>query len=295
MKLKVENNENIRIDKYLSENISESRTLISKMIEEGFILVNNKNIKPSYLVKIDDEIEIKEGFQEEINFEPENIPLDIYFEDEHLMVINKQSGLVVHPGSGNTSHTLVNALMYHTKNLSNKEGNFRLGIVHRLDKNTSGLMIIAKTNKAHNILAEDFKNKKIKREYIALLDGVFMHNDAKINAPIGRDEKNRKQFMVTAKNAKKAITNLKVIKRYQKNTLVKLALETGRTHQIRVHMKYIGHPVHNDPVYNKKDSDDYGQFLHSAYLEFIHPITEEKLSFESPLPELIQLYIDNLE
>lgn len=294
MKIKVENNEFIRIDKYLKEKISKSRSLISKMIEEGFILVNNKEVKASYLIKENDEINIKE-YKEEIDFEPENIPLDIYYEDKYLMIINKQSGLVVHPGSGNRQHTLVNALMYHTKDLSNEGGIERLGIVHRLDKDTSGLMLVAKTNEVHNILLKDFKNKSIKREYIALLDGVFMHNDAKINAPIGRDPNLRKQFTVTSKNAKKAFTNLKVIKRYKKNTLVKLSLETGRTHQIRVHMKYIGYPIYNDPVYNKRKSDHFGQFLHSAYLEFIHPIKKEKMSFNSSLPKTMKLYIDNLE
>lgn len=293
MKIKVDK-ENIRIDKYLVDYIDKSRNVIIKLIEDGLILVNEKKIKPSYKVKMNDLILIKEELSIKNDFKPQNIPLDIYYEDDHIIVVNKASGLVVHPGNGHENNTLVNALMFHTDNLSDVGGKERLGIVHRLDKDTSGLMIVAKTNEAHHILVKDFKNKNIKRQYIALIDGVFKHNKAVINAPIGRDPKKRKQFIVTSKNSKKATTKLMVLKRYRDYTLVKLTLETGRTHQIRVHMKYIGFPIYNDPIYNK-NIDDYGQYLHSSRLEFNHPISKEKLKFNSPLPNIIQSFIDNLE
>ena len=208
------------------------------------------------------------------------------------MVINKDSGVVVHPGAGNNNNTLVNGLLYYNKTLSRGE-EFRPGVVHRLDKDTSGLMIIAKDDKAHELLADDFKNKRIHREYIALLDGVFPQEKAVIDAPIGRS----KQYfdkMEVCKDGKKAITNLEVLKKYKDYTLVKLVLETGRTHQIRVHLAYIGYPVHNDPVYSNKSCTDFGQFLHSAYLKFKHPITGEILEFSSKLPEEFQSFIDNL-
>ena len=207
--------ENIRIDKYLSDNTKYSRTTINHMLDEDYILVNDKHVKPSYLLKKGDVISIKEGYIKEVSVEPEKMPLDIVYEDNDIMVINKPSGLVVHPGSGNYSHTLVNALMYHTQNLSHNNGEIRPGIVHRIDKDTSGLILIAKTNESHEILAEEFKNHTIKREYLALLTGVFPHNSATIDAPIGRDTTDRKKMCVTATNSKKATTNLTVLKRYQ--------------------------------------------------------------------------------
>ena len=185
--------------------------------------------------------------------------------------------------------------MYYTKNLSDIGGDERPGIVHRIDKNTSGLMLVAKTNEAHKILAQDFANKLVKREYIALLCGVFPSNTATIDAPIGRDKQNRERMTVTAENSKRAVTHLTVLKRYQNYTLVKLNLETGRTHQIRVHMKYIGYPIYNDPVYNKKEATEFGQFLHSADIDFIEPITKEHLHFSSPLPKEFQEFIAKLD
>ena len=284
--------ENIRIDKYLASKIDFSRETITKMLAEEYILVNGKSIKASYKVKVGDVILIKDGFVKEMTLEATKMDIDIVFEDEYLMVINKDSGVVVHPGAGNSNDTLVNGLLYYNKTLSKGE-EFRPGIVHRLDKDTSGLMIVAKDDKAHELLADDFKNKRIHREYIALLDGVFPQKKAIIDAPIGRS----KQYfdkMEVCKDGKKAITNLEVIKKYKDYTLVKLVLETGRTHQIRVHLAYIGYPVHNDPVYSNKVCTDFGQFLHSAYLKFKHPITGEILEFNSKLPEEFQTFIDNL-
>ena len=284
--------ENIRIDKYLASKIDFSRETITKMLAEEYILVNGKSIKASYKVKDGDVILIKDGFVKEMSLEATKMDIDIVYEDEYLMVINKDSGVVVHPGAGNSNDTLVNGLLYYNKTLSKGE-EFRPGIVHRLDKDTSGLMIVAKDDKAHELLADDFKNKRIHREYIALLDGVFPQKKAIIDAPIGRS----KQYfdkMEVCKDGKKAITNLEVIKKYKDYTLVKLVLETGRTHQIRVHLAYIGYPVHNDPVYSNKICTDFGQFLHSAYLKFKHPITGEVLEFNSKLPEEFQTFIDNL-
>lgn len=284
--------ENVRIDKYLASKTDYSRETITKMLAEEYILVNGKSIKASYKVKVGDVILIKDGFVKEMSLEATKMNIDIVYEDEYLMVINKDSGVVVHPGAGNSNDTLVNGLLYYNKTLSKGE-EFRPGIVHRLDKDTSGLMIVAKDDKAHELLADDFKNKRIHREYIALLDGVFPQKKAIIDAPIGRS----KQYfdkMEVCKDGKKAITNLEVIKKYKDYTLVKLVLETGRTHQIRVHLAYIGYPVHNDPVYSNKVCTDFGQFLHSAYLKFKHPITGEVLEFNSDLPEEFQTFIDNL-
>ena len=283
---------NIRIDKYLASKTDYSRESITKMINEEFIFVNGKSIKASYKIKDGDVILIKDGFVKEMTLEATKMNIDIVYEDEYLMVINKDSGVVVHPGAGNNNNTLVNGLLYYNKTLSKGE-EFRPGVVHRLDKDTSGLMIVAKDDKAHELLADDFKNKRIHREYIALLDGVFPQEKAVIDAPIGRS----KQYfdkMEVCKDGKRAITNLEVLKKYKDYTLVKLVLETGRTHQIRVHLAYIGYPVHNDPVYSNKACTDFGQFLHSAYLKFQHPITGEILEFSSKLPEEFQSFIDNL-
>ena len=252
-----------RIDKVLNEKLDYSRSTISKMLLDGSILINNAQVKPSYIVKKGDIVEIIKPYENNSDVTPIPMDLDIIYEDEDIMVINKPSGVVVHPGAVNKENTLDNCIMYYTKNLSDINGEERPGIVHRLDKDTSGLMLVAKTNKAHNILTEDFKDHKVKREYIALLCGVFPYNEAKIDAPIGRDTTNRKKMTVTENNSKNAITHLKVLKRYENNTLVSLKLETGRTHQIRVHMKYIGYPVFNDPVYNHQVIKELGQFLHS--------------------------------
>jgi len=285
-----------RLDKYLAKKTDYTRNLIAKMLDKNLITVNDKNEKASYKVRLNDTIILPDNYSEEPDVEPVKMDLDIVYEDKDIMVINKPSGLVVHPGSGNFDNTLVNGLMYYTKNLSDINGEERPGVVHRIDKDTSGLIIIAKNNKSHEILSEYFQNhQNIKREYIALLIGEFPHETATIDAPIGRDTTDRKKMTVTDKNSKNAVTNLKVLKRYKGYTLVSLILETGRTHQIRVHMKYIGYPVYNDPVYTNKKCSEFGQFLHSYKMELIHPTTKEQMEFTAPLPAYFQEFLDTLE
>lgn len=286
----------VRIDKYIADNTDYSRNLILNLIKNGDILVNDNKIKPSYKVKQGDKITINNVKTDTEDITPWDYPLDIVFEDDDIIIINKPSGMVVHPGNGNKDYTLVNALKSYTDKLSDINGVERLGIVHRIDKDTSGLIMVAKTNKAHEILGEYFKEHSIKREYIALLCGIFPHDTATIDAPIGRDEKNRLRMTVTPNNSKKAITHLEVLKRYKAGyTLVKARLETGRTHQIRVHTKYIGYPVYNDPVYSNKSTDDFGQFLHSYSMEFIHPITKEKMYFKRDVPKYFKDFLDKLD
>lgn len=284
-----------RIDKFLTEQLDYSRSQVNKMLDAGMIVVNDIEVKPSYKVKENDVISVLDEFHEESDVVPEKMDLDIIFEDEDIIVLNKPAGIVVHPGSGNKTNTLANGLMYYTKNLSDLNGEERPGIVHRLDKDTSGIMLVAKSNRAHQVLAEDFKAHDVKREYVALLNGVFPHNKAKIDAPIGRDQNVRKKMCVTATNSKHAITHLQVLKRYKDYTLVSLHLETGRTHQIRVHMNYIGYSVFNDPVYSTQKIKEYGQFLHSKTIDFVHPITNEAMHFTCPLPEYFEEYIKTLE
>ena len=291
----VSDKENIRIDKYLASILDYSREYIGRLIDSKLVLVNDKIVKASYKVALQDEIVIHdEQMKVEDHIEPVKMDLDIVYEDEYLMVINKPSGLVVHPGAGNYNNTLVNGLMYYTKHLSDVGGSTRPGIVHRIDKDTSGLLLIAKTNQIHEILADDFKNKRIKREYIALLDGVFKNGSATIDAPIGRDKQNRER-MAVVEDGKHAITHMKVLKRYDGYTLVSCVLETGRTHQIRVHMAYIGYPIHNDPIYSKKEADSFGQFLHSYKMNFIHPITKKEMEFTCPLPKYFEDFLKELE
>lgn len=295
MKIKVQESD-IRLDKYLSENTDYSREFIQKLIHDERILVNEKKQKASYKVNLGDEVVINdEGFVQEMDIKPVEMDLNIVYEDDDIMVIDKPSGLVVHPGSGNYDNTLVNGLLYYTKNLSDINGEVRPGIVHRIDKDTSGLLLVAKTNKAHEILSEYFKNKRVKREYIALLNGVFKNGSATIDAPIGRDKKNREKMCVTDENSKNAVTHMKVLKRYPKNTLVSCILDTGRTHQIRVHMAYIGYPVHNDPVYSHDEATEFGQFLHSYKMSFEHPITKEQMEFTSELPKYFLDYLEEIE
>ena len=284
----------IRIDKYLSEEIDYSRELITKMLKDGYILVNDRMVKPSYKTKVNDHVFIDEEHTYEQDINPVEMPLNIVYEDNDIMVIDKPSGLVVHPGAGNFNNTLVNGLKYYTDNLSDIGGEERVGIVHRLDKDTSGLMLVAKTNEAHQILADDFKHKRVYREYYAIIKGVFPSDTAHIDAPIGRCKQNFNKMEVRA-DGKEARTNLKVLKRYKDYTLVSLVLETGRTHQIRVHMAYIGYPVYNDPVYQNKKTTEFGQFLHSKVIRFTHPITKEVLEFESDLPEYFQNFLDQLD
>lgn len=287
--------ENTRIDKYLASNTDYSRSLIEKMLADKAILLNGKSAKPSTKVKLNDVIDLQADYVKDINVKPSKMHLNIVYEDNDIMVINKPSGVVVHPGNGNKDNTLVNGLMYYTSNLSDTNGEERPGIVHRIDKDTSGLLLVAKTNIAHEILADKFKNKEVKREYLALIKGGFPHNSATIDAPIGRDKIDRKRMTVTSENSKNSVTHLKVIKRYKKYTLVSLILDTGRTHQIRVHMKYIGYPVYNDPVYTNDVTTPFGQFLHSYKMDFKHPITKEEMHFECPLPKEFKTFIDSLE
>lgn len=276
-------NKDIRLDNYMTNILDTTRSNITKHIKDGTIKVNDKVVKSGYMLKEKDIITYSE-WKETTEVEKENIPLDIYYEDEDVLVVNKKSGMVVHPGSGNYHGTLVNALTYYTDELSDINGTDRPGIVHRIDKDTSGLLLISKNNKAHQILSDDFKNKRIKRKYIALVSGVINENTGKINAPIGRSLTDRKKMCVTDKNSKSAITNFTVLERYKNSTLIECILETGRTHQIRVHMSYIGHPVINDPVYGKK-INDYGQLLHAYYLGFNHPTTKKFMEFTCPLED----------
>ena len=280
--------EKTRIDKYLMEKLSMSRSKIQRMIDQECILVNHQKIKNSYILKIGDEISIDEDYTEEVDITPEDIPLDIYYEDDYLLVINKPSGMVVHPAAGNFEGTLVNALMHHCNNhLSGVNGKIRPGIVHRIDKDTSGLLLVAKTDEVHNHLAKQISEKTVVRKYIALVQGVIQEDTATIDAPIGRDPNNRKKMCVTDINAKDAVTHLRVLERYKTTTLIECKLETGRTHQIRVHLNYIGHPVVNDPLYGlrKLDDPDFGQMLHAKTIGFIHPITNEYLEFTADVPE----------
>lgn len=286
MEITVEENQDKRIDLYLSEKLEFSRSKIVKMLKNNTILINDLPVKNSYIVKPGDIIKIGEYKEEEMNLEPENIPIDIIYEDDDVMVVNKPNGMVVHPAVGNTHGTLVNALLYHSKNLSNINGEFRPGIVHRIDAYTTGLLMIAKNNKSHEILAAELEKKNTHRKYIALVWGVINEDTATIDAPIGRDMNDRKKMSVTSINSKYAVTHLKVLKRFKEVTLIELELETGRTHQIRVHMNYIGHPVVNDPVYgNRKLIDDSGQCLHAKEIGFTHPTKNKYMEFTSELPE----------
>ena len=278
-----------RIDKYLNENTEYTRSKIQKMIDNGNILVNDIKVKDSYKVKENDYITI-EALEETTDILPENIPLDIYYEDDDLIVVNKPSGMVVHPAPGNYTGTLVNALIYHTNNLSKVNTNIRPGIVHRIDADTSGLLLVAKNDKSHDILAEAIQKKEVVREYIALVEGIIMEDTATIDAPIGRDKKDRKKMTVTSENSKDAVTHIRVLERYKDSTLIRCKLETGRTHQIRVHLSYIGHPVVNDPVYGHKKliDKDFGQMLHAEKLGFVHPTTKEYMEFTAEPPKRFQ-------
>ena len=295
MKLVVETDDNTRIDTYLSSNeeVDLTRAKIQTLIKNGNILVNNKPIKNSYKVQNGDEIVIN-YVEENLDIKPEDIKLDIVYEDDDVIVVNKESGMVVHPAVGNTSGTLVNALMGYSE-LSKVNDEFRPGIVHRIDKDTSGLLLVAKNDKAHLFLEEELKEHKIVRTYVALVHGVIKHDTGEIDAPIGRDKQDRKKMAVTSENSKTAITHFKVLERYKNTTLIECKLETGRTHQIRVHMKYIGYPIVNDPMYSRdRNIDGFGQMLHAKSIEFTHPRTKEKMTFNCDVPkkfkEILQKY-----
>lgn len=278
---------NQRLDKYLIDKLEKTRTKIQKMIENNEITINGKKTKASYNLKSGDKIYINEIAEEVIEINPEKIPLNIVYEDEDLLVVNKPSGMVVHPGAGNNSGTLVNALMYHCNKLSKVNGTIRPGIVHRIDADTSGLLVVAKNDETHNDLAEQIKNKTVTRKYIALANGIINEDTATIDAPIGRDKRARKKMCVTSENSKSAITHIKVLERYQDSTLIECILETGRTHQIRVHLNYINHPIVNDPVYgkNKQIDEKFGQMLHAETLGFVHPRTKKYLEFTVNPPD----------
>lgn len=290
----IADNDYKRIDSYLMNELDISRSKVEKLIKDGNVTVNGKKIKPSYSVKKGDTIEY-EIVEEDMDVEPENIPLDIVYEDNDVIVVNKPNGMVVHPAPGNYHGTLVNALMYHFKNLSNINGPLRPGIVHRIDADTTGLLMVAKNDKAHEYLAKQLENKTSHRKYIALVWGVIEEDTGTIDAPVGRDEKNRKRMAVIG-SGKEAVTHFKVIKRYKDVTLIECVLETGRTHQIRVHMNYIGHPIVNDPLYGKRKLiDESGQCLHAKELGFNHPTTHEDMFFTSELPESFNNILKHFE
>ncbi len=294
MKIKInKENNNKRIDKFLPEVLSKPRSQVQKLITSELIFVNGEITKNNYKLNEGDLIEIKEVEEVKEVVNPQKMDLNIVFEDEYLLVVNKPSNMVVHPAPGHYTDTLVNGLQYYSDSLSDVNGEFRPGIVHRIDKNTSGLLIIAKTNQAHNILAQMISDKEVKREYKAIIHGKMMEKEAVIKAPIGRNQIDRKKMTVTEKNSKYAQTNVKVIDYNEFYTLVKCELQTGRTHQIRVHLKYINHPVVGDPEYGpKKTIDTIGQALHAYRLSFEHPITKEKLEFIAELPAEFKKTLD---
>ena len=279
-----EENAGTRLDQYLASATDFSRSKITSLIKDALIVVNSNKVKAGYIIKNGDIIDVNYE-EKEIKANPEKMDLDIVYEDDDVIVVNKANGVVVHPAAGNYTGTLVNGLLYHSKNLSDINGEFRPGIVHRIDADTTGLLMVAKNNKAHEILAKELEEKKTYRVYYALVWGVINNETGTVDAPIGRDPHDRKKMAVTPDNSKKAVTHFRVIERYKNATLIELKLETGRTHQIRVHMKYIGHPVVNDPVYSgKKLFDNTGQCLHAKELGFIHPTTKEYMKFDSELP-----------
>lgn len=285
-----------RLDKYLGKHLNISRRKIQQLITNKCITVNNNYIKSNYLVKMDDIITIKGPVTTDIEIKPQNIPLDIVYEDDYLLVVNKPSGMLTHPAPGYYRDTLVNALLHHTSNLSNLNGDVRPGVVHRLDKDTSGLLIVAKTNDVHLKLAKDLQKRNIKRIYQALVTGVIINDTGTIDAPIGRDIKNPTKMTVTNLNVRQAVTHFKVIERYKSATLVTCKLDTGRTHQIRVHFNYIGHPIINDPVYGSKPLiDQSGQMLCAKEIGFTHPITKQYLEFTISLPEKIEQTISKYQ
>lgn len=293
----VESEEQKRIDAYISENTEYSRTAVQRLIEEEKITVNGKKEKASYKVQNGDKIEIEEEPAKEIELKAQDIPVEILYEDDDIIVVNKPKGMVVHPANGNPDGTLVNAVMAICKDsLSGIGGEIRPGIVHRLDKNTSGAIIIAKNDKAHINLSEQLKNHEIKKTYIALVRGVVKENNATINMPIGRSKKDRKKMDVD-KNGKEAITHFKVLKRYKDCTLLEINIETGRTHQIRVHLSHIGYPIIGDEVYSngKNKWNIEGQCLHAKSLDFKHPITGKNMHIEAPIPEYFENIIKELD
>lgn len=284
-----------RVDKYLTTELDTmSRSKVQNLIADGYVFVNGETIKANYKLEAGDKVEVFVPEPEAVDVEAEDIPLDIIYEDKDIVLVNKAQGMVVHPGAGNPNGTLVNALLFHIKDLSGINGEIRPGIVHRLDKDTSGILMVAKNDEAHVNLSEQLQNRTVKRKYWALVHGVLPHEHGTINAPIGRDPKDRQKFTVI-KGGKEAISHFRVLERIQKFSLMEVSLETGRTHQIRVHLNYIDHPVAGDKIYGpKKSLEGNGQFLHARMLEFTHPRTGETMSFEAELPALFEETLDRL-
>ncbi len=293
----IKEEQNIRIDAYLANKKEISRENIKRRLEEENILVNGKKVKPSYKVQINDLVTIKEEEVKEISLKAEKIPLEIIYEDTDILVVNKEKGMVVHPGNGNPDGTLVNAVMAICKDtLSGIGGEIRPGIVHRLDKDTSGIIIIAKNDKAHINLSEMLKNREVEKTYIALARGIVKENEATINMPIARSKSDRKKMSVS-KEGKEAITHFKVLDRFYNNnvTLLEVKIETGRTHQIRVHLAQIGYPIIGDEVYSngKNKWQIQGQILHAKSLKFKHPITKKEMYLEAKEPKYFSEIIEN--
>lgn len=284
-----------RIDKVLGHHLKQfSRSQIQKWVTDGNVTVNGQPVKPKYKLTVGDQVVVSPEAPQKIDLEPENIPLDIVYEDDDVLVVNKPQGMVVHPAPGHPNHTLVNALLYHSP-LSTINGEFRPGIVHRIDKDTSGLLMVAKNDMAHRSLAAQLKAKTNQREYVALVHGVIKQEAGTIDAPIGRSRKDRKKQAIVS-DGRHAVTHFKVLKRYRHYTLVSCRLETGRTHQIRVHMKSIGHPLAGDPLYGpRKTLPGKGQYLHARELGFKHPRTGKQLLFTAPLPDYFQRMLDHLD
>ena len=289
----------MRLDKVLVSFLdNKSRSFIANLIDEGKCLVNGKPAKASLKVKEGDVVELEIPEAKPLEVASEDIPLKIIYEDEDILIIDKPQGMVVHPSFGHNEHTLVNAILYHCKDLSGINGVIRPGIVHRIDKDTSGLICVAKNDYAHNFLADQLKNHTMQRTYMALVRGVIKENHGTINMPIGRDKRNRQKMAVTKENSKEAITNFDVIKRYSNNTLVECHLLTGRTHQIRVHMAFIEHPVEGDPIYggrNYKKLYDGGQLLTAVKLKLVHPRSKKEMEFQTEIPSYFQNVLDRLE
>ncbi len=292
-------NEGERLDKFLSEQLDDvSRTQAAKLIEQSHVTVNADRAAKNYKCRTGDVIGVEMPEPVPLEVSAENIPLDIVFEDNDLLVVNKPKGMVVHPAAGNYTGTLVNALLYHCKgSLSGINGVLRPGIVHRIDKDTSGLLIVAKNDRAHAGLAAQIKAHSFERAYECVAHGNVQKDEFTVSLPIGRDPKNRKKMAVVYKNSKPAVTHAQVIKRFGSFTHLRCKLETGRTHQIRVHLSYIGHPIAGDAVYGPKkaEKDLNGQCLHAKHIAFTHPITGERLAFESELPEYFTRFLNKLE
>jgi len=288
-----------RIDTYISKARTDfSRSYIQKLIDNGDVLVNQTIVKSNYKVKIEDEIVLKVAAPVSMDALPENLFIEVLFEDENIIVVNKPKGMVVHPAAGNLSGTLVNALLNHCEGrLSNINGVIRPGIVHRIDKDTSGVLLVTKTNFAHEYFSEKFKNHDITRTYFAIVEGVITENKGKIDAPISRNINDRKKMSVNVTHGKHAITHFEVIERFKDYTLIKANLETGRTHQIRVHLAYIGHPLVGDTVYGRKKQilTQAGQALHAGLLGFIHPVSKVYIEFTAPLPNEFSEIIEKIK